>query len=158
MAYISSPVYRNFIATLTGKEEFPHLRLIRLSSQTVMPSDVELYKKHFSPDCILINGLSSSETGEIAHYFMDKDTVLTGSTVPVGYPFDGLEVMVLDDEGQEVFNHVGEVAVKSQFVSAGYWQNPDLTQSSFSPVPDSGGQRIYFSGDLGLMHPDGCPS
>ena len=65
--------------------------------------------------------------------------------------------MILDDEGQEIgFNQVGEIAVKSRYLSPGYWRSPDLTQTRFLPDPDGGDQRICLTGDLGRMLPDGC--
>ena len=57
---ISSPLFRNLCETLTGKEGFLDLRLIRLSSETAYKIDFDLYKKHFLPKCLLANGLSLS--------------------------------------------------------------------------------------------------
>jgi acyl-coenzyme A synthetase/AMP-(fatty) acid ligase len=106
--------FRHFVGILTGEEAFSKLRVIRLASETGSKQDVELYKKHFSSDCILVNGLSSSETVTIRQYFIDKDTEITTQTVPVGYPLADHDVRLLDHEGQEVgFNQVGEVAVRS---------------------------------------------
>ena len=104
-----SPIFRNFTETLTGGEEFPRLRLIRLSSQTVFKSDVDLYKAHFPADCVFASGLSTSETGRILNYFVDQDTQIATSSVPVGFPHEGKEVQLLDEDGNDVgLNQVGE--------------------------------------------------
>lgn len=154
---IAAMAFRNFVGTLTGKEVFPKLRVIRLASETVSKRDVELYKKHFSSDCILINGLSSSETLGIRKYFIDKDTEIITDTVPIGYPLEDQEVLLLNDEGQEVAcNQVGEIVVKSRYLSPGYWCRPDLTRDKFLPDPDGEDKRVYRMGDLGRMLPDGC--
>jgi len=66
-------------------------------------------------------------------------------------------VILLDDTGEEVgFNRVGEIAIKSCYLSPGYWRKPDLTRAVFLPDPAGGNTRIYRTGDLGRMRPDGC--
>ncbi|MHC5076777.1 MAG: non-ribosomal peptide synthetase [Planctomycetota bacterium] len=150
-------VFRQFISCLTGEERFPSLRVIRLGGEPVNRKDIELYKKHFSETCILVNGLSSTETGTIRKYFIDKDTILTDARVPVGFPIIDKEVLMLDEDGREVGNEgYGEIAVKSCYVSMGYWKKPDITQKAFLPDPKGGNERIYRTGDMGHMCPDGC--
>ncbi len=155
--FSGAPLFCHFLDTLTGEEAFPKLRLIRLGSEQVSKRDVERYKKHFSPNCILVNALSSNEAGTFRQHFIDKETQITGSNVPVGYAVEGKEVLLLDDAGQEVgCNSIGEIAVRSCHLSPGYWRRPDLTQTAFHPDPRGGNARVYRTGDLGRLLPDGC--
>jgi amino acid adenylation domain-containing protein len=157
ICFISSPLFRNLCETLTGEEKFPDLRVLRLRSEAVYRTDVDLYKKHFSSNCILINGLSSTETGPLSEYLIDHNTEIAGSEVPVGYPVEGKEILLLDDTGREIGgNEVGEIAVRSRYLSPGYWRRTDLTKSKFNPDPKGGDNHLYLTGDLGLMLPDGC--
>jgi amino acid adenylation domain-containing protein len=157
ICYIGSPLFRNLGEILTGKETFPKLRLIRLASEASRASDVEIYRKYFSPNCILVNGLSSTETGILSKYFVDRKTQITGSQVPVGYAVEDKEIVLLDDSGRELgFNEVGEIAVRSRYLASGYWQRPELTRVKFRPDPADNEKRLYLTGDLGLMLPDGC--
>jgi uncharacterized protein (DUF305 family) len=55
--------FRHFVTTLTGSEEFPHLRLIKLMGETVYRQDVELYQKHFSEHCIFVTRVISHVRG-----------------------------------------------------------------------------------------------
>jgi len=154
---MSSPLFRTFVATLTGQERFPDLRLIQLISETAFRTDVDLYKKYFSRDCLLSCGLSSSETGLIRSCLMNRDTEISGNEAPLGYAVEDKDVMLLDEAGNEVgFNEVGEIVVRSRYLSPGYWRRPDLTEAKFKPDPHGGDMRLYFTGDLGLMLPDGC--
>jgi amino acid adenylation domain-containing protein len=149
--------FRHFIGTLTGEETFPKLRLIRLGSETIYKQDVELYRRHFPQDCILYVGMSTTETGSVCRYFVDKETEITDNVVPAGHAVEGMEILLLDDEGQTVgLNQVGEIAVRSRCLSPGYWRRPDLTRAKFLPDPEGGDKRIYLTGDLGRMRPDGC--
>ncbi|MGH7835487.1 MAG: non-ribosomal peptide synthetase, partial [Candidatus Binatia bacterium] len=157
VCWISSPLFRNVAETLTGEERFPELRLIRLASDTVHKSDVDFYKKYFPATCILAVGLSSSETGFSRSCLLDHDAEIHGEEVPVGYSVEGKDVLLLDDSGKEIgFNEVGEIAIKSRYLSPGYWRRPDLTKAKFREDPQGGENRLYLTGDLGLMLPDGC--
>ena len=104
-----------------------------------------------------MNWLSSTETGNFAHYFIDKKTEITGDNVPVGYQAEEKQVFVLDDQGRQVdVDQVGEIAVRSRYLSPGYWRRSELTEDKFFPDPNSSAERIYFTGDLGRMRADGC--
>ena len=154
---IASPLFRKLCEALTGEERFPDLRLLRLRSEAVYKTDVDLYKKHFPPTCLLANGLSSSETGPLMEYVINHDTEITGNEVPLGYALEGLEILLLDDEGKQVgYNEVGEIVVRSRYLSEGYWRRPDLTEAKFKLNPNGGQERLYLTGDLGLMRPNGC--
>ena len=155
--YISaSTIFREFVGTLTEEEKFPKLRLVRLGAERVRKSDVKLYQKYFSPQSIFGVMLSSAETGALCQYFLNKETEITGETVPVGYAVDDVEILLLNDSGAKVgFNEIGEIAVRSRYLTPGYWRMPDLTQR-FLPDQNGGDERVYLTGDLGLMRPDGC--
>src|SRR5262249_54154295 len=131
--------------------------LLRLSSEAVYKSDIDLYKKYFSRHCLLANGLASAETGPLMKYMIDHDTEVNGNEVPLGYAMPGVEILLLDDDGKQVgYNEVGEIVVRSRYLADGYWRRPDLTRAKFKPDPNGGQERLYLTGDLGLMHPDGC--
>ena len=156
--YYSFPTaFRHFVSTLSSTVSFPDLRLIELEGETLYGRDVELFRKHFSPDCLMVNTLSSAETGTVCLYFLDKNITVPDGPVPVGYPVEGVEVLVLDDAGKPVdFDQIGEVAVRSRFLSDGYWRKPDVTSKKFIPQKEAGSGCLYLSGDLGRISQDGC--
>ena len=154
---IASPLFRQLCEALTTERGFPDLRFLRLRSESLYKTDVDLYKRYFSPRCLLANGLSSSETGPLSEYWIDRKTEIDGNEIPVGYAVEDKEILLLDDAGKEVgYNEVGEIAVRSRYLSPGYWRRPDLTEPKFKPDPEGGDKRLYFTSDLGLMLPDGC--
>jgi non-ribosomal peptide synthetase component F len=151
--YYSFPTaFRHFVSTLSGEEDFSNLRLIELEGEPVYQSDLDLYKKHFPAHSVLVNTLSSAETGTVCLYFVDKDTTITNGRVPVGYPVDDMEVLILDENGKPVeSNQIGEVVVHSRFLSSGYWAKSKLTQQQFISETSSGSAQVYFSRDLGRL-------
>jgi len=154
----SSPsVFRSLVQTQSGRERFPCLRLLRLGGEIVSGADLELYKKHFSPNCVFVSSFGATETGTFREFFANHDTVISEATVPSGYAAWGTEVLLLDDEGQTVeTGQVGEIVVRSDYLAVGYWRQPDLTRRAFLPDPKGGSTRIYRTGDLGQLSPDGC--
>ncbi len=157
ISMFSSPLFRSVCQTLTGKENFSELRLIRLRSEAVYKSDFDLYKRHFPRHCLLASGLASSETGLTRNCFFDHDSKITGDEVPLGYAVADKKVWLVDSDGRRAGdNEIGEIVVQSRYLSSGYWRRPELTAAKFKPVPDGGAERICFTGDLGLLLPDGC--
>jgi amino acid adenylation domain-containing protein len=156
--YRSVPaVFRTFAGALTGSQNFPELRAIYLAGDTVSRADVELFKKYFGPNCILINGLGCAETLTFRWYFIGKETRIFQSTVPVGYAIEDMELLLLDESGKEADpDEVGEIAVRSPYRFPGYWRKPELTASAFAPDPRGGSEPIFRTGDLGRTSSDGC--
>ncbi len=150
-------VFRQFASSLTGEEKFPKLRAISVGSEPVTKRDVELYKAHFSAECVFVNTLAANETGSISQYFIDKTSSIPGDIVPVGYAAPDKAVLLLDETGQAVGrNQIGEIAVKSCYLAQGYWRKSELTQKAFLSDPANETMRIYLTGDLGRMTSDGC--
>ncbi|HEX5108548.1 MAG TPA: amino acid adenylation domain-containing protein [Vicinamibacterales bacterium] len=151
-------LFRYFVRTLNDDDRYPFLRVIVLGSEPVVPGDVALYKrKHFGDDCILINRFGATETGNISWAFLDKHSEFSTDVVSVGFPAPGAEVLVLDEDGKPAQSgQVGQIAVRSAYLSPGYWKNPELTREVFLPDPQGGERRIYLSGDLGRIRPDGA--
>ena len=154
---VSATAYRAFIDTLTGNERFPNLRLVQLRSESACRRDVELYRQHFSADCLFSNQCSCTEANTFRIYLIDQQTPINGEILPVGYAVEDMEVLLFNEEGKEVGeNGVGEIVVRSRYLSPGYWHRPDLTQAAFLPDPQGGGRRLYRTGDVGRLLPDGC--
>jgi amino acid adenylation domain-containing protein len=155
--YHSVPsLFRYFSNLLAEDKHLPDLRIIDLGGESVHIRDIELFKMHFAIDCVLVNNLACTEAGVFAQYFIDGMSGISGNTIPVGYATDGMEISLIDDEGNELdVNQIGEIAIKSLHLSPGYWRNHDLTSAAFSPPIDGTDRRTYITGDLGRRRPDG---
>jgi len=154
--YHSTPtVYRHFVGALSGAEErFPKVRLVVLGGEAVNREDVELYKTHFSEDCLLVNLLGSTESSVSLQRFVDRGTPLARHAVAAGHPVEGTEVLLLDEVGKEA-EVFGEIVIRSPYIALGYWRKPELSREVFLPDPAGGDRRIYRTGDVGRLLPDG---
>jgi acyl-coenzyme A synthetase/AMP-(fatty) acid ligase len=118
--------FRSFVSLLSGRERFLSLRLVRLAGEPLYRSDVELFKKYFSSDCVLNNAYASTETGLICSYYLDKFTKIIGHRVPVGYPVVGKDVSIADAEAAFFRRVIGNVARKPEITFNGRTRIPKL--------------------------------
>jgi len=134
-----------------------NVRLLVLGSEVVTRRDFELWKKHFTEESLFACRLGSTEVSNYRLFLADRQTEFEGTVVPVGYSFAGKEILLLDNDGRAVgTNEVGEISIRSEYLSPGYWRRPDLTAAAYLPDPEGGNKRIFRSGDLGILRPDGC--
>jgi amino acid adenylation domain-containing protein len=154
--HLPATLFRQFLDTLTGAEQFPRLRQVTLSGQ-LYRNDMEQFRAYFPAGCGLVHGLAAAETGMITRTHLNQPLIFWGNLIPAGYPLPDMELLILDEVGKPLgFNQVGEIAVRSRYLAAGYWRRPELTLNAFLPDPEGGEKRIYRLGDLGRLRPDGC--
>jgi amino acid adenylation domain-containing protein len=151
----SASVFRQFMKTLGPAERFPDVRLLRLGSEAATSEDFAAFRRHFPGGCTLIHTLASSETGIIAQVRLGQGDAVADGTLPAGRPVEGVEVRLLDEHDREVPpGETGEIAVRSRYLSPGYWRNEALTAERFSGAAN-GESRSFRTGDLGRRTPDG---
>lgn len=102
----------------------------------------------------IYNTYGPSETTVCSNYYrVDNAETLDDGTFLIGKPVKGVEVKVLDKNGDEVeAGKVGELCIFGEGVSRGYLGNPPEA-ANFVTLPN--GSRYYKSGDLGYELPDG---
>jgi len=136
---------------------FPSVHMLVFGGESVTSHDVALYRSHFPKNCILVNILGMTETGAIARMKINHQSVLTGHSVPAGFAVGDKKIVLVDESGQPVPpGEVGEILVKSHYLTPGYWRLPALTAERFSNDPEDQTVRVFRTGDLGRLRPDGC--
>lgn len=81
-----------------------------------------------------------TESGAIA-INLDEDIKNTYNSV--GYPLKNIDIKIINDAGKELENgSIGEIVVKSQALTKGYCNKPELNQQVFK-------DDWFFTGDLG---------
>lgn len=71
--------------------------------------------------------------------------------VAIGRPYDGMRAAIVDAENNVLCQgQTGELAVSGPQVSAGYWENPELTAKRYPRLhhPEFGDGIWYLTGDL----------
>jgi acyl carrier protein len=89
--------------------------------------------------------------------YIPHGTQIDASKLAIGWPVPDKEVLLLDESGREVQDgEVGEICVRSRYISLGYWHDSDRTRAAFRDDPTDSSMRIYRTGDLGFRVANGC--
>jgi amino acid adenylation domain-containing protein len=111
------------------------------------------------PDCILFNQYGPTECHVVTQLRLDGDPAMWPALPSIGSPIDNVQVHVLTDQLKAVpEGEVGELCFSGLCLAEGYLNQPDLTAEKFTylSVPgESRPVRIYRTGDLGRLLPDG---
>ncbi|MGG8495335.1 amino acid adenylation domain-containing protein [Tenacibaculum sp. TC6] len=111
------------------------------------------------PGCRVLNGYGPCEASDdITQYEIVKPIPVHLNKVPIGKPILNMNIFVLDANEKLVPVGVpGEICVSGVGVGAGYFKEPEKTANSFrpNPFPNTLGNIMYKTGDLGRWLPDG---
>ncbi|HBT94695.1 MAG TPA: thioester reductase [Coriobacteriia bacterium] len=154
-------IERQGVTIISG---FPYL-LNELNKLDALPRSVRLlisggdvlradHVTHLIGKLPIYNTYGPTETTVCATYHKCNGyEPLEDGTYPIGRAIQGVEVALLDDELRPVDpGEIGEICIKGAGVSRGYLGDM-LRHTGF--ITDTDGSRIYRSGDMGRLLPDG---
>src|SRR5918992_4025936 len=98
-----------------------------MSGGAAMPVEVmRSFEEAFG--ATVMEGYGLSETSPVASFNHPDRERKPGS---IGTPIDGVEMKVVDEEGNEVAQgEVGEIVIRGHNVMKGYWNRPDATEEA----------------------------
>ena len=163
--YHSTPTaYEHLIAAL-GTDRLAQIRVVLLGGEQVTRAHALAARRHFSPDCLFVNGYGATEASFAVQYRIGPADQLDRDVIPIGYPLPGYEIALLDpcwpegddpleppQEGKQARGS-GEMAIRSSFLAPGYWQDRARSAERFSQASD--GTPVYRTGDYGIRLADG---
>lgn len=148
-------LFRRLAEKRSLHDGFATLRQLRLTGETVTSRDVTLFNRTCPADCTLAVGYGATEIGGISEAFFTQASAFADGRIPVGFAHNEVEIHLVDERNELVsINEPGEIVVISNYLSPGYWNQPDLTRSVFSDMPD--GRIRYRTGDIGILGKDGA--
>ncbi len=148
--------YRYFIKSVHDITKLSKVRLIILGGEEVLDKDVDAYKEVFDDKCLFVNLYGSSEVILGCLNIMDKNAENDRKIVPLGFPFDNIEALILDENLEETPIHgVGELYFGAQFLNPKYYKDLEATDHLFLPKSDEKEFRFVRMGDLVKLLPDG---
>ncbi len=147
-------VFRRLVEAAHG-QLFPPVRYVVLAGEALYGRDVALFRQYFPPGTTLLNNLGCSEYSAYCNYTTGHNNPSLEGLVPVGQPNQDTEVFLVDGERRPLPpGEPGEIAIRSRYLSPGYWREPEQTRQAFS-TPDENGHRVFYTGDLGRWSSDG---
>jgi amino acid adenylation domain-containing protein len=145
-------LFRLFTISLAEDRTFPDVRVVLLGGEPVRAADVAESRKRF-PNATF-GAIYGQTESSISSLWFAPPAASADGRVSLGEPLPGTHLQVAGDDGELVEPlGVGQVVVVSDHLASGYWGEPELTRDAFSEDPTAG--RLYWTGDLGRLLPDG---
>lgn len=133
-----------------------YLRLIVFGGETLDTSLLLPWMDRYSCSaCRIFNMYGITETTvHVTAELITRKHALARSRM-VGAPIHGWSVHIKDSRGRLLPRGLtGEIYVGGRGLATGYWNNLDENEARFA-IDETSGQRLYRSGDLGRLRPDG---
>lgn len=152
------PTVFTLLKTMVKNTALPglrHLRYVIFGGEALEYSSLRQWVTQY-PGIVLINMYGITET--TVHVTFKEITLADISTgrCNIGKPLSSLYVYVMDGNMRPLPAGVrGELVIGGKGLSAGYLNKPELTSTAFISHPLARGGRLYKSGDLGSMMPNG---
>jgi len=144
-------LYRYFLNTLKGSENFTELKYIVLGGEAILEHDIDMFNKLFSKT-ILYNLYGQSESSYNSGQYIFPKT--QANKITLGNFVEGTELIVINEEGQRAERfETGEILVVSNHIALGYWKDSKKTSKAFLYSDELG--KIYRTGDVGRVNYDG---
>ena len=149
-----TPTVYRYLMRFRGNRDLSCVRGVVLGGEEARAADLAIFKVAFGPGAVFVNGLGLTESTVALHFFANHETPLTGRVLPVGRPAVRTDVVLLDRNGR-AGGFCGEIGIRSAYVTPGYWARPERTNEAFLGDPCEVERRIYRTGDMGRLLPDG---
>jgi amino acid adenylation domain-containing protein len=130
------------------------VRIVTTAGEKVYGADVAAFRPRLREDAVFANWMGSSESCDLTIHRIGSDDPLPDGVVPAGQAVPLRELLVLDPGGEPVpQGEVGVLHVVSEYMSAGYWEDPETTAAVFTRLPD--GRTRFRTGDRARLGADG---
>ncbi|MCP4156923.1 MAG: amino acid adenylation domain-containing protein [bacterium] len=146
---------------LTAAPELPTLSMeyLMVTGEVVKPQQVRQWFENY-PSIKMVNAYGPTEASDdITHYIMKKAPGIESmNTIPIGIPLQNFNIYTVDDRMNLCPMGVeGEICVSGTGVGRGYLKDEAKTKAAFTqdPFGPEKGRRMYKTGDLGALLPDG---
>jgi amino acid adenylation domain-containing protein len=156
--WFAVPSIFSFMAKFDVVEQgdFPTVERILWCGE-VLPTPILVHWMKRVPHARYTNLYGPTEA-TIASSYYDVPELPASETepIPIGVACDGEELLVLDSELKEVQpGEIGDLYIAGVGLSPGYWRDDEKTAAAFLPDPRDPSRRVYKTGDLARMTPDG---
>ncbi|PSL21504.1 condensation domain-containing protein [Chitinophaga ginsengisoli] len=133
------------------------LRLVVLAGERLYGRDIQQWQAINGNDALIVNMYGLTETTVLKSYYPVVEwTGAAGDIVPVGQPISNTSIAVIRNNVLCVAGEIGDVYIKSPFVSLGY-TDPALTETLFvkNPLVNDRVEYVCRTGDVGRYREDG---
>ena len=137
--------------TGTSLYPLPHFKSLEVGAAAISEDLFKLAMFNFNKKIAIIYGLTEASWScyQSAEDFADYSVVNNTRLKSVGRALFGVELKIRDSDGTECEPHTeGEITIRGEHITPGYWKNDDATQSAFY-------LDWFKTGDLGKLDENG---
>lgn len=150
-AFFVPSLLRSFLEATPGRV-FPALRHVFCSGEPLTVEIAGAFRRRLGARLHNVYGPTEAAV-EVMHWEIPAE--VPGDAIPVGRPFPGVVVRLLDGDLREVpEGETGEICLGGVQLATGYHGQPELTAERFFFAGECS-ERLYRTGDLGVRRPDG---
>ncbi|MCC5615367.1 amino acid adenylation domain-containing protein [Nostoc sp. CHAB 5836] len=133
-----------------------NLQILVLGGEPLFVKELCEWHQVFGNQTEFVNIYGASETTFVKHFYRITDpNKISYARVPAGKTLSDAAFAVIDGSRPCAVGEVGEIFVKSPYLTKGYYQDENLTNLVFVPNPlNNGSDLVYRTGDLGRLLPD----
>lgn len=135
-----------------GRPEY--LKTVCFGSEVFPRKQLRLWQEAV-PQGRFINLYGPTEATGMSFYYELKRELGDSEPVPVGFPFDNTDFLLLTEDSTEAKQgELGEICIRGTAVTLGYYDEPERTASAFvqNPLNPHYPETIYRTGDLGRLN------
>lgn len=102
------------------------------------------------PNAAFFNGYGSTEGTEASVFYEVNREFNDGDTLPIGRPYSNTEALVINENNQLVTDEIGELYIRCDALSYGYYGDLERTAEVFiqNPLHNKYRDIVYKTGDL----------
>ncbi|MGD2090549.1 MAG: amino acid adenylation domain-containing protein [Candidatus Aminicenantes bacterium] len=137
---------------------YKRLKYVLLSGERIPQPELKKWYNTFGKRIQLVNLYGPTETTMIKTCYFIRESDSQRAKIPIGKPIKGSRIFILDEDmnlcGKEF---IGEIYIRTPFMTFGYYNDSQLTKEKFIPNPftHDTNDLFYKTGDLGRILTDG---
>lgn len=147
-------VTRSLAESLPEGEILDTIRMFLTGGEAMSARDAALVRDRLPKDALFVNANGSTECSLLTAWTLQGGEPLPTGTIPAGKVAKNKEFLLLGEDGTPVAQgETGELAIISDYISGGYWNDPEKNATTF--VTDDQGRHMFLQGDLGRIDENG---
>ncbi len=142
----------------SAPQEYEALRRIALAGEKLQSEDVSRWFGRYGDRIGLVNLYGPSEATMTKTYHFVTAADAGRPSIPIGVPMPETEALLVDSSNQLCPDgEVGEIYLRTPYLTHGYYGQPDATSRVFVPNPVTGDSAdiVYRTGDFARRCPGG---
>ncbi|WP_300021541.1 non-ribosomal peptide synthetase/type I polyketide synthase [uncultured Maribacter sp.] len=147
--------FLNIMGSLPEGDVDLKLRYVIFGGESLFPKYLKKWHQRF-PSIQFVNGYGITETTVFVTFKMIDDEDIRTNVSNIGNCIPTLSAFVVNGQDQlQPIGVIGELCVSGYGLARGYLNRPELSEQKFAVNPFLAGEKMYRSGDLVRLLPDG---